>query len=233
MVNEMNFLIFTSISIACLHTITGPDHYLPFIALSKSRGWSYRKTLSWTIICGCAHVWSSVLLGLGGIAVGWCLAKLSWMENVRGGFEGWLLLFFGLAYGIWGLIRAYQDKPHKHFDSYENGDIYVYEHRHRQTIQPPERYKVTPWALFLIFLLGPCEPMIPLLAYPAARNSWLGIVLLIAIYTVVTILTMILMVTFGYYGISFLNIKKAERFVHALGGATILICGVGMLMMGW
>src|SRR4030095_16259292 len=95
---EMEILIIAAASVACLHTVTGPDHYLPFIALSKSRGWSFSKTIFWTVFCGCGHVWSSVLLGLGGAAVGWSLSKMALFENVRGGIAGWCMLFFGMGY---------------------------------------------------------------------------------------------------------------------------------------
>lgn len=212
--------------------MSGPDHYLPFIALSKARGWSFAKTLMWTIVCGCAHVWSSVLLGLGGAAIGWTFAKLHWFEHLRGGMAGWGLLLFGLAYGIWGLRRAYTHEAHKHFDTCEDG-IYVYEHEHGQAVNPNERYKVTPWVMFIIFLLGPCEPMIPLLYYPAVSGSLYGILMLITAYTFFTLLTMLIMVSMGYYGISFLQTVKLERYMHALGGLTVFICGAGMLFMGW
>lgn len=230
---ELQILLVTAVSVACLHTLTGPDHYLPFIALSKARGWSVGKTLLWTILCGCGHVWSSVLLALGGAAIGWSLSKLSWLENVRGGIAGWLLLVFGLVYGIWGLRRAYQNEQHKHFDAYEDGNIYVYEHKHGEAVQPKERYKVTPWVMFIIFLLGPCEPMIPLLYYPAAQHSWQGMLLLIGTYTIATLVTMTAMVMLGYYGVAFLKTEKLERYMHALGGLTIFICGAGMVFMGW
>ena len=141
MQSEMEVLIVAAISIACLHTVTGPDHYLPFIALSKSRGWSFAKTVGWTIVCGCGHVWSSVLLGLGGAAIGWSLSKISWMENVRGGIAGWVMLAFGFVYGIWGLYRAYKNNPHKHFDLQEDGAIYVYEHKHGAAVASQDRHK--------------------------------------------------------------------------------------------
>ncbi len=230
---ELQVLISAAITVACLHTITGPDHYLPFIALSKARGWSFAKTLSWTIICGCGHVWSSVLLGLGGAVVGWSISKTGWLENIRGGIAGWVMLLFGLIYGTWGLWRAFKNKPHKHFDTYEDGDIYVYEHKHGQAVQSTERHKVTPWVMFIIFLLGPCEPMIPLLFFPAAQHSWQGMLLLILVYTFFTLVTMITMVVLGYYGLSFFKTNKLERYMHALGGLTIFICGAGMLFMGW
>ena len=233
MPSEMQVLAVTAISIACLHTVTGPDHYLPFIALSKSRGWSFAKTIGCTIICGCGHVWSSVLLGLGGAAIGWSLSKINWIENIRGGIAGWVMLVFGFIYGSWGLHRAYKNNPHKHFDLQDDGSIYVYQHKHGETVTPQNRHKVTPWVMFIIFILGPCEPMIPLLYFSGAKNSWSGIILLIGIYTVVTLLTMITMVTLGYKGLAFVKTEKIERYMHAIGGLTIFICGVSMLFLGW
>jgi sulfite exporter TauE/SafE len=233
MSTEMQLLLTAAISIAFLHTATGPDHYLPFIALSKARGWSLGRTIFWTIVCGCGHVWSSVFLGLGGAALGWSLSKVSWLENVRGGIAGWVMLAFGLLYGIWGLYRAYKNNPHKHFDLGDNNDIYVYEHKHGNVVAPKDRHKVTPWVMFLIFLLGPCEPMIPLLYFPAAKNSWNGMLILIIVYTFFTLMTMMLMVCLGFYGFSFMKTEKLERYMHALGGLTIFICGAGMVFMDW
>ena len=233
MQGEMPILIMAAASIACLHTVTGPDHYIPFIALSRSRGWSFSKTIFWTICCGCGHVWSSVLLGLGGAAVGWSLSKITLFENVRGGIAGWCMLFFGLCYGLWGIYRSKQNKPHKHFDMYEDGSMYVYEHKHGQVAPVKERHKVTPWVMFIIFLLGPCEPMIPLLYFPAAKNSWPAMLVLIIVYTACTLLSMILMVVLGYFGFSFLKTEKLERHMHTIGGLTIFICGTGMIFIGW
>lgn len=230
---EMQALIITAISIACLHTLSGPDHYLPFIALSKSRGWSISKTIGWTLTCGMGHILSSVLLGLGGAALGFTFSAISIFENIRGGVAGWVMLAFGIVYAAWGLYRLYTNKPHKHFDMDDDGGMYVYEHQHGNAIAPNERFKVTPWVMFIIFVLGPCEPMIPLLYFPAAQNSWWGMLLLIIIYSACTLVTMLAMVMLGCYGVSFCSTKKTERYVHVLGGVTIFICGVGMLWMGW
>src|SRR4051812_48717892 len=199
MQTEIEVLLVTAVTIACLHTVTGPDHYIPFIALSKSRGWSFSKTLFWTILCGCGHVWSSVLLGLGGAAIGWSLSKITWLENIRGGVAGWALVAFGIIYCIFGLMQAKRGKQHKHFDIYDDA-VYVYEHRHGEAVAPKERHLVTPWVMFLIFVLGPCEPMIPLLYFPAAKDSLWGMALLIIVYTFCTLAAMLVMVIAGYYG---------------------------------
>jgi threonine/homoserine/homoserine lactone efflux protein len=87
--------------------------------------------------------------------------------------------------------------------------------------------------MFIIFLLGPCEPMIPLLYFPAAQQHWGNMLLLIIIYAVCTIATMLVLVLAGYYGISIAATRKAEKYMHVLGGLTILICGAGMVWMEW
>lgn len=233
MSNEMSLLIIAAISISCLHTLSGPDHYVPFIVLSRSRGWSFAKTIYWTILCGCGHVWSSVLLGLGGAAIGWSLSKNSWFNSVRGGLAGWSLLVFGLIYFTWGLWRASQNKSHKHFDLSDEGTLYVFEHDHNSIDPVKEKHKVTPWVMFIIFLLGPCEPMIPLLYFPGVKNSFSGIIILVTVYTCFTLFSMVGMVSAGFYGFTFINTTKIERYMHAIGGLTISICGIGMVFLSW
>ncbi len=230
---ELSILLLTATSIAFLHTAAGPDHYLPFIALSKLRGWSTAKTILWTIVCGCGHVWSSVLLGLGGAAIGWSLSRVKVFENIRGGLAGWALLLFGLLYAAWALVRLRQNKAHRHFDINSDGSVYVYEHAHGQVVAQKDRHAVTPWVMFVIFLLGPCEPMIPLLYFPAANSAWYTMALLVALYTICTLFTMVLFVLMGLYGVRFLKAGKLERYVHVLGGVSLLICGAGMGFIGW
>jgi len=230
---DFQLLAIAAVTIAFLHTLTGPDHYLPFIALAKARSWSLARTLFWVAICGCGHVLSSVLLAMIGAAIGWSLSKITWLESLRGGIAGWALLLFGLLYAGWGLLRSRQNVRHKHFDGYDDGAMYVYEHRHGETVGPKDRHPVTPWVMFLIFVLGPCEPMIPLLSNPVAVNSAWKLLLLVMIYTFFTLITMLLMVSAGYYGLSFLNTDKLQPYTHALGGLAIFICGAGMVFLEW
>lgn len=230
---ELQALIWTAVAIAWLHTASGPDHYLPFIALSKSRNWSITKTVGWTIVCGMGHVLSSVILGLAGAALGWSLSALQWTENIRGGLAAWALLLFGIVYTIVGLYRAKTNRRHKHFDSTAEGELYVFEHDHDRLVLPTERHKVTPWVIFIIFFLGPCEPMIPLLYVPAANHSSAAMMMVVAVYTVVTLATMVAMVLLGFYGISLFDTPKIERHVHTLAGVSLTVCGAGMILWGW
>ena len=91
---------------------------------------------------------------------------------------------------------------------------------------------MTPWILFTIFIFGPCEPLIPLLMYPAAKDSVWGLIFVTAVFGIVTITTMMCVVMISTFGISFVPLSKMERYTHALAGATILLCGISIQFLG-
>ena len=62
MTNELRLLVLTAASLGFVHTVLGPDHYLPFTVLAKARKWSISKTAVITCLCGAGHVLSSVVL---------------------------------------------------------------------------------------------------------------------------------------------------------------------------
>lgn len=232
MTTTLYALALTAITISFFHTASGPDHYLPFIVLSKSRKWSISKTVFLTIVCGLGHVLSSVVLGAIGVFLGWQLNKITWLQDVRGNVSSWALFGFGIIYLIYGIRQAYLNRPHKHFDVMGE-DVYVFEHRHGEMVLPQKRVKVTPLVLFAIFVMGPSEPLIPLLFFSGTHRSMTEVVTLITVFTISTVLTMLGMVLLGIYGYNMINTEKLERFVHAIGGAVVTICGAGMLFFGW
>ena len=167
----------TAATIGFVHTVLGPDHYLPFIVLSKARGWTPRKTVLVTALCGVGHVLSSVILGLIGIVVGVALFKLEIIESVRGDIAAWLLMAFGFAYFVWGVHRAVRNRSHEHSHAHEAGIVHSHFHGHtgeHSHVHDAKSRSVTPWILFLIFIFGPCEPLIPILMFPAAPSYSLG-----------------------------------------------------------
>ena len=128
MTPEINVLALSAAAIAFVHTLLGPDHYLPFVAMAKARGWSLQKTIRVTLICGAGHLGGSVLLGIAGIMLGIQLASLEWLESVRGNLAAWLLIGFGLAYLAWGLVQAYRNRRHGNRPCHEG---VVHEHVRR------------------------------------------------------------------------------------------------------
>lgn len=219
---ELTLLLVTAASIGFFHTLMGPDHYVPFIAMARAGDWSKMKTAWVTILCGIGHVLGSVVLGLIGIAMGVAITSIEAVESFRGGLAGWALITFGLLYFAWGLRRAFTKHPDKH--------RHVLGHHTR----PGDEHgrTLTPWVLFTIFVFGPCEPLIPILMYPAAKSSSLGVVLVVVVFGLVTIFTMLGVVMLSYAGIRFVSLGKMERFTHALAGAAIVLCGAGIQFFG-
>ena len=240
---DLNILFLSALSIGFIHTIVGPDHYLPFILMAKARKWKIRKTLQITFLCGLGHVFGSVLLGVLGIALGIALQNLEIIEGYRGDIASWMLIAFGLAYGVWGLrlgLRSVEHKhKHEHDEEHEHeGTKHQYEHQHlhnhlgRHTHMHGDPKSITPWALFVIFVLGPCEPLIPLLMYPAAKGNWLDVVWVATGFGLVTIATMMGMVFLLGKGVMQLKMEFWERYMHALAGFIIALSGLAIKLFG-
>jgi nickel/cobalt exporter len=232
----MTMLAASAAAIAFAHTVLGPDHYLPFVAMAKARGWSMAKTLRITLFCGVGHLAGSVVLGLVGITVGVQLSSLNWMEGVRGNIAAWMLIGFGLAYTAWGLRQAHRNRPHTHWHHHD-GVSHLHEHRHQEAHahvhdRAAGSRSLTPWFIFVIFVLGPCEPLIPLLMYPAARESTTGVVVVTMVFALVTVLTMSLAVAIALLGLKTIKISRLEPYGHAVAGSTILACGLAIALLG-
>ena len=237
MTGELNALIITAASIAFFHTLFGPDHYVPFIMMSWSRKWSTTKTAMITILCGIGHVGSSVILGMVGVAMGLAVKKLEIVESVRGDFAAWLLTAFGLAYLVWGLRQAYRNKPHVHShlhtDTCEHTHVHDHHEEHLHVHDGRKNLpSVAPWTLFVIFVFGPCEPLIPILMYPAAQSSLFGLVVVTGVFSVITIGTMLVTVLLSRAGVDFLPLTQIQRFTHALAGGAIFLCGLAIIFIG-
>jgi sulfite exporter TauE/SafE len=232
---EISVLVLTAASIGFFHTLFGPDHYLPFIVMAKSGKWTKTKTLWVTALCGIGHVLSSAILGLIGIALGLAVSKLEIIEGVRGDIAAWLLITFGFVYFAWGMKHAYAKKPHTHTHVHDDGTIHAHEHAHRHEhshVHEDPKKSLTPWILFTIFVFGPCEPLIPLLMYPAATDSTMGLILVTVIFGITTIGTMLAVVLVSVWGINLLPTNRIERFTHALAGAAICISGLAIVLLG-
>jgi len=225
----------TAVTIGFVHTLVGPDHYLPFIVMGEARKWSIRKTMLITFLCGIGHVLSSVVVGFIGIAAGISLSKLEFLEGFRGNIAAWLLIAFGLVWMLISLRKLYRSRKHAHSHAHADGTAHVHEHDHfsgHSHVHLADRKNLTPWILFLIFVLGPCEPLIPILMYPAAQNNIGGVVIVSLLFSAATILTMMAVVLAFRLGLSRINLRPLERWVNVIAGATIAVSGLAIQFLG-
>jgi hypothetical protein len=205
-------LLASTFSIAFLHSLA-PDHWMPFAVIGKTNRWTKARLALITLISGMGHVGSSILLGGIGILLGFSLSNLKAVEGHRGEIGLWLLIGFGIAYAIWGLKKA-RDYKHEHIDA--------------------DRLKartVTLWTLFALFVLGPCEPLIPLM-FLATDHGWAGIFMTSLVFSAVTIFMMLAQSLLAFYGIQLIRHDIAERYSHAFAGLVIALTGVFIMVIG-
>ncbi|NNC56990.1 MAG: hypothetical protein HKO12_05490 [Woeseiaceae bacterium] len=234
--NEAQILLLTAASIAFLHTILGPDHYVVFTAMGRARGWSLSRTLRITLYCGIGHVLSSVVIGVIGLMLGAQLSSLIAIESMRGNLAGWALLAFGLMYFAWGLRKA--GRGHSHSHVHAHGEVlhdHEHDHHDEHTHVHDQRAGnfITPWAIFVIFVFGPCEALIPLFMYPALQHN-AGLVVWVAIvFGIVTLATMLALVAITSVGLRAVRIPAVSgRYAHAVAGAAIALCGGAVSFVG-
>jgi ABC-type nickel/cobalt efflux system permease component RcnA len=242
----------TAAGIGVVHTLLGPDHFLPFVVLSRARRWSRSRTRAITAACGLAHVGSSLVHGLGGIALGVAVQHLTHIETVRGSMASWGLIIVGTIYGAWGLHRALRGERHVHAHpeptlhahAHHRGHDHRHEHAHHHPPAPStataaaagrsqDWRTLTPWVLFVVFVLGPCEPLIPLVMIPAATGNAVGVAVVAGLFTAATLLAMLAAVAVGRLGLDLLPLGRLERDTHARAGLAILVSGLGIKLLGW
>ncbi len=224
-------LLGSAIGVAFVHTLIGIDHSLPFVVLGKANGWSLRKTLGLTTLCGVGHVLSSVVLGLVGIGLGTAVTSLAIIEASRGTLAAWTLIVFGLVYAGWAFARRRRGTRHAHqhdglVHSHADGGPTHQHSPHSATAA------ITAWSLFVIFVLGPCEPLIPLLMIPAAGMGTEVVILVTATFGVVTVATMLGLVTLAYHGLRLRRMHWLEHHAHVMAGLAIAASGAVIRLLG-
>ena len=214
-IQTTTLLLGTAASLAVVHTLLGVDHSLPFVALGRARQWTLGRTLLVTALCGAGHVASSVVIGAAGVGLGIATDALLWLESARGELAAGLLIGFGLAYAAWAVWRGFRSG---------NG------------VRPPRASagadRVTPWALFIVFVLGPCEPLIPLMVVPGMARDWLAVAAVVGVFGLLTVGAMLLAVVAAWRGIALLGAGRGGRHADVAAGLVVAASGAAVLFLG-
>ena len=196
-------------SVGALHSLA-PDHWVPFAALARARGWTVLRTARVTLLCGFGHVTVSAALGL--LALWFGLETLKLVGERLEAVAGILLIAFGLAYGIWGLRKAMSDRLHHHSDV------------------DPEKTSV--WALFLLFSADPCVAVLPLL-FAAAPLGAARAAVVVVTYELATLAAMLCLVLLARAGVERLHAHWLDHWGDASAGGLIAAVGVAVAVLGW
>lgn len=188
-------------TVGALHTLA-PDHWMPFAALARARGWTPVRALRTTVICGLGHVTVSAILGVAALWIGLGVAEL--IGGKLASLAPTLLMAFGVVYMLWGL------RPHRH--------------RH-------EKQGVTEGALFVLFSSDPCVALIPLIL-AAAGGGWPLIIAVIAAYEIGTIASMSILVVTAHAGARAIRFHFFDHYGDAVAGGLIVTVGLAVQLLG-
>ncbi len=202
-------LALAAASVGALHSIA-PDHWVPFAALARARGWSAWKTARITFACGFGHVTVSAALGLAALVLG--MGALRILGERLEAVAGLLLMAFGLGYGVWGLRRAMREKIHQHSHQVDSSNA-------------------TAWTLFLLFCADPCVAVMPILfaAAPLGAGRATAVVL---IYEAATLGAMIPLVLISRAGVTRLRWHWLDHYGHGAAGGIIAAVGLAVTLLG-
>ena len=225
--NAIFAILATAAAVGVIHTLASPAHYLPFAALAKTHGWPLAKALQNALFCGAGHIVSSILVCAAGMLLGSGVEALESLEGTRANFVKWLFLGFAAAYTAYGLRSAICSKkipPHA-----QECECPVCGCEHAFHSKEDKRAdKINFWTLFLVFTVGPCEVLIPLVVYPAAKSDWCGALGAAAVFSLSTIATMLAAVTLVHFGLSRANWAWMQRWGGAATGIALLGCALAM-----
>jgi sulfite exporter TauE/SafE len=208
-------LALTAASVGALHSLA-PDHWVPFAAVARARGWPAARTARLTFLCGFGHVTVSVLLGLLALALGGEVLQ-AFGQRLEA-IAGLLLIAFGLLYAGWGLRRVAGQRLHGHT------------HAHYDHVHDPSH--ATAWGLFLLFCADPCVAVVPILLAAAPLGA-LRTTAVVVVYEVATIGAMLALVLPARAGARVLRARWIDRWGDAVAGGVIAGAGVLAMAAGW
>lgn len=197
-------IIIGSVLLSLVHASI-PNHWIPLVVIGKAGNWSRSETLWVTAITGCAHVISTILVG---IIVGFIGYKFSSAYEFVPKVVAPLILI------IMGLISIAIDlKKHHHHEFLKTTSIY---NKSKLAI-------ITSLGIAMFF-----SPCIEIEAYyfTAGTFGWLGITVVSIIYFIVTVSGMLLLVDLGRKGVEKIKWQFLEHHEKKIIGIVLIVLGI-------
>ena len=200
-------LFIGSLILSIIHAAI-PNHWIPIIAIGKTEKWTFRETITATLITGFFHTLSTIIIG---IIVGFIGIRLTSSYN---------LIISYIAPSIISGIGVIYITLHftKHNHSHAENELIV-KTKNRKS-------KVAILAtLSIAMFLTPCAE-IEAYYFQAGMIGWKGIFLVSAVYTLITVLMMLILVYTGFKGTQRLRSHTLEHNEKLITGTVLIILGL-------
>ena len=195
----INQYLVATILLALIHGSI-PNHWLPFIALSRAEKWSTKKLLIIISIGAIFHSLSTALLGFFISYFGYYISSISQLEKILPTF---FMVFLGMIY----LIIEHQE----HYND------------------PLKKKSINPifsvMFLYLAMFFSPCLE-IEAIYFSVGRYGLTSFVLISLIYTVITLVSMLFFSYLAYKGLLKYSPKILEKYEKRIIGLILIILGI-------
>ena len=220
----------TGFTVAFFHAAI-PTHWLPFVLVSRARGWSRGKTLVVATLAGLGHVALTSLLGL---AIAWFGFQLDEkLGRLFPRIAGGILLAIG-AYYFWrqwgGRGIGHHHVIGTHHQANEQCGHETHHSHWESELEDTALVsaKAGDWAaisgLLVMLTLSPCELFLPVYL-SGVQFGWRGFVILSLILAVGTLAGMLVFTWLALVGMEKFPLKKFERYEAAMLGGIFAALG--------
>lgn len=205
------FLVGMAILAAITHSLV-PDHWVPYVVVSRAHHWSRRRTVLMAAVGALAHLLSTAAVGL---VLGFFFQRF--LETGGEAIERYTG-FLVIGIGLWFLWRGRRARTG---------------HTHAEVCGHGEREAEEGDSLLLgaLFGLRPCVEALPIFLAAASRG-FLPAALSVAGWAVASVAGMVGIVYFGRNRLERLRLGWLEKHAESLAGTTIIAVGLGVLLLG-
>ncbi|MFC2050528.1 hypothetical protein ACFLTN_05080 [Chloroflexota bacterium] len=258
---ELWMLMSLALTVGVLHSLN-PDHWLPFVMLGRSRNWTSQRTLGLAGLAGTAHVGTSIIIGLIGIALGAVLAER--FATVIEYITGALLILFGFSFaylswkrrghhhhGIPFIARLFGksvDEAEKwmHTHRTENGSVFQHSHKYEREAEHTHEHSHdhehnqfdgkmnnTRAGYGLVAIIG-LTPCVALLpiVFAATASGTSSVVAVMIIFLAATLATIMLTTTLALKGLQLVKLEFFEKHGEVITGLVIALMGILIVSLG-
>jgi nickel/cobalt transporter (NicO) family protein len=228
-------LLAGAVTAAALHALI-PDHWLPFVLMGRSRGWSLGKTLALASAGGVLHVVLAVGIGLLTWLVGreGAAALARRLGETLGVLSSLGLALFGVLYGAYSWRR---ERRHHGGSIADGGAAGADPHHHHGHLL--ERWfgsDLSGWSLVVVIGVSPCALAFPILLASAARLGMGGVLLVAGGFGAATMIVTLTVTLIAFLSARHVDFPFLNRYGDLISG--VLIGLVGALLFagevkGW
>lgn len=225
----------TGFTVAFFHAAI-PTHWLPFVLVSRARGWGRGKTFLVATVAGLGHVAITSLLGL---VIAWFGFQLDErLGHLFPWMAGGVLLAIGAFY-FWRQLSGRGVRHHHVVGAHHHATErcgHETEHSHwEDELKDSELVsrRSGDWAaisgLLVMLTLSPCELFLPVYL-SGVQFGWRGFVILSLILAVGTLAGMMLFTWLTLVGLERVQVRKFEHYEAGMLGAIFTVLGLLLLL---